>query len=77
MEVYYSCPLDVCEERDVKGLYAKARSGIIKNYTGVGSSYEEPKSPDMVINTNEMGIEESVSGLLDYLLIDKKIFLNK
>lgn len=77
VEVYCSCPLDVCEKRDAKGLYAKARSGIIKNYTGVGSSYEEPDNPDIVIDTSESTIEESVKILVDYLVNDKKIFLDK
>ncbi|MFH2046118.1 MAG: adenylyl-sulfate kinase [Pseudomonadota bacterium] len=77
IEVYCSCPLDVCEARDAKGLYAKARSGVIKNYTGVGSSYEEPENPDLVIDTSVSTIEESVNLLVDYLVNDKKMFLNK
>lgn len=69
-EVFINCPLEVCEERDVKGLYAKARRGEIRNFTGIDSPFEIPKSPSIDVKTNEMTLESS----LDYLynsIIDK------
>lgn len=60
IEVYCKCPLEVCEERDVKGLYKKARKGEIKNYTGISSPYEPPTSPDIVLKTDEQSLNECV-----------------
>jgi adenylylsulfate kinase len=60
IEVYCKCPLEVCEERDVKGLYKKARKGEIENYTGVSSPYEPPTSPDLVLKTDEQSLNECV-----------------
>ncbi len=54
IEIYVATPLEVCEKRDRKGLYAKARAGIIKNFTGVSDPYEVPKSPEMVIDTTDI-----------------------
>ena len=68
-EIYVNTPLDICEQRDEKGLYAKARAGIIKNFTGIDSPYEEPENPDVEIKTVEMSIEESVQEILDKLLL--------
>jgi adenylylsulfate kinase len=68
IEVYCRCPLDVCEKRDVKGLYKKARSGAIANFTGLTSPYEEPETPEIVVNTSEQPIEECVGVIIDYLL---------
>jgi adenylylsulfate kinase len=68
IEVFCSCPLDVCEKRDVKGLYKKARSGAIANFTGLTSPYEEPERPEIVVNTSEQPIEECVGVIVDYLL---------
>jgi len=67
-EVYVNTPIEVCEERDVKGLYAKARAGIIKNFTGVDAPYEEPERPDIEIKTNEMTVEQATDALLDKIL---------
>lgn len=67
IEVYVSTPLEVCEQRDVKGLYAKARAGKIPNFTGVTSQYEEPTSPDVVIDTSKLNIQESVDHLVTVL----------
>lgn len=64
IEVYVSTPLEVCEKRDVKGLYKKARNNEIPNFTGISSDYEIPKSPDIVINTDGKTIDESV----DYIM---------
>lgn len=65
-EVYCKCSLEVCEQRDVKGLYKKARAGIINNYTGISSPYEEPISPNLTLITDN-NIEENVNILLEYL----------
>jgi adenylyl-sulfate kinase len=64
VEVYCECPLDVLEDRDVKGLYAKARSGEIKNFTGVSDPYEAPDNPEVIINSAEEGVEESVAKII-------------
>ena len=67
-EIYVNTPLEVCEQRDEKGLYAKARAGILKNFTGIDSPYEEPENPDVEIKTIELNIDESVQKILDKLL---------
>lgn len=67
-EVFVNTPIEVCEERDVKGLYAKARAGIIKNFTGVDAPYEKPERPDIEIKTNEMTVEQATDALLDKIL---------
>lgn len=59
--------LEVCEQRDVKGLYKKARSGIIKDFTGIHSVYEEPYSPEIEIDTSKNKIEDCVSQIISYL----------
>ena len=53
VEIFCDCPLEVCEARDVKGLYKKARAGIIKNYTGISSPYEIPRAPDLRLETGK------------------------
>jgi len=68
-EIYVNTPLEVCEERDIKGLYAKARAGLIKNFTGIDSPYEEPENPSVEIKTTECSISESVQIILDKLLL--------
>lgn len=65
IEIFCDCSLEVCEERDVKGYYAKARAGLIKNYTGISSPYEEPLSPDLVVPTGSISLEESVDMVLE------------
>ena len=72
-ELYVKCSLKKCEERDVKGLYKKARNNEIKNFTGINDPYEEPPNPDVVINTEEYTTEESVSKILDFLKLKKCI----
>ncbi len=68
IEIFVSTPLEVCEQRDVKGLYKKARNGEIPNFTGINSPYEEPKNADLVINTNEVELDKAVDIILDYFL---------
>ena len=67
LEVHVATPLEVCEERDRKGLYAKARAGIIKGFTGISDPYEEPESPELRIDTSGISQEEAVQQLLVYL----------
>jgi adenylylsulfate kinase len=67
LEIYVKCPIKVCEDRDPKGQYKKARAGIIKNYTGISAPYEEPENPDLIIDSQKLTIEESVSKVLDLL----------
>lgn len=67
MEVYVNAPLEVCESRDVKGLYALARSGEIKNFTGIDDPYEEPLNPEVICYTAKESIEESVGKVLTEL----------
>ncbi|MGL5788149.1 MAG: adenylyl-sulfate kinase [Bacteroidales bacterium] len=68
VEVYIDTPLSVCEERDVKGLYKKARAGEIKEFTGISSPFEAPENPDLRIDTSAQTLEESVNQLLDFIL---------
>jgi adenylylsulfate kinase len=67
IEVYVNCTLEVCEERDVKGLYAKARKGLIPNFTGVSAPYDAPAFPDIEVNTAEETVEESVNKIIEYV----------
>ncbi|KPN13528.1 adenylylsulfate kinase [Bacillus australimaris] len=66
-EVFVKCDLNVCEERDPKGLYKKARNGEIPFFTGIDSPYEEPASPELVLDTGELSREESKQRLVDYV----------
>ncbi len=67
MEIYCHCPLDICEKRDVKGLYRLARAGQIKNYTGISSPYEEPTNADLVVDTGNQSLEASVQSVMRQL----------
>ncbi len=67
VEVYVKCPLEVCIERDPKGLYKRALAGEIKHMTGLDDPYEEPLNPEVVIDTSILGVEECVDRILDYL----------
>ncbi|HNV20098.1 MAG TPA: adenylyl-sulfate kinase [Candidatus Hydrogenedentes bacterium] len=67
VEVYLKCAVDVCESRDVKGLYKKARAGEIKEFTGISAPYEEPLNPELVIDTAAETLEESTRKVLAYL----------
>ena len=67
VEVYVKAALEVVEERDTKGLYKKARAGIIKNFTGISDPYEEPESPEVTVDTGAESIEESAEKILSFL----------
>ncbi|MBD0379752.1 adenylyl-sulfate kinase [Paenibacillus sedimenti] len=67
LEVYVKCSLEECERRDPKGLYKRARSGELPNFTGISAGYDVPKRPDIVIDTERLTIEESVRLLIDQL----------
>ena len=74
LEVYVSTPIEECERRDVKGLYAKARRGEIKNFTGISAPFEAPAHPALTLDTSALSLEESVNKLLELILprIQKK-----
>lgn len=67
IEVYVDVPLDEAEKRDPKGLYKKARAGEIKNFTGISDPYEAPESPELVLHSHKMSLEEEVDALIDML----------
>ena len=67
IEVFVDCPLEVCERRDVKGLYEKARAGKIPEFTGISAPYEEPLKPEITVRTGAQSVEESVAQILGYL----------
>lgn len=75
MEVYVSTPLETCEQRDVKGLYAKARKGEIKSFTGISAPFEAPEHPALSLDTTQLNVQQSVQRLLDMIL--PKVQLNK
>lgn len=68
IEVYVECPIEVCEKRDVKGLYAKARAGEINDFTGVNSPFEAPDKPEILVNTVTMTQEECIDKIVKYIL---------
>ena len=68
LEIYCQCPIEICEQRDVKGLYKKARAGEIPFFTGIDSPYEAPVRPDLVINTCDLNLEDSVQEVLILLI---------
>lgn len=67
IEIYCQCSLQVCESRDVKGLYKKARAGEVKEFTGISSPYEAPENPELIINTDANSITECVQQIIAYL----------
>ena len=77
IEIYVKCPLEVCEQRDVKGLYKRARKGEIKHFTGIDSAYEEPEKADIVIDTSVMSIDESVNTIINYMIKHSYIVLTR
>lgn len=68
IEVFVKCPLSECEKRDPKGFYKKARSGQIKEFTGISAPYEEPENPEMVLETDKANLEECIETILNYLI---------
>lgn len=67
VEVYVKCPLDVCEQRDVKGLYRKARTGELKNFTGITAPYEYPEKPDLIVETDKLTVDEATEKIYNYI----------
>lgn len=67
-ECYVKCPLDICEERDPKGLYARARRGEIENMTGISAPYEEPENPELVLETDVLTVDESIDCVMRFLI---------
>lgn len=77
IEVHVNCSLECAESRDPKGLYKKARSGEIKNFTGIDAPYEPPLNPEITLNTDQMTLEEEVEKILDYLQEQRYLILYK
>ena len=77
IEIYIKCPLNLCEDRDIKGLYKKARAGEIKQFTGIDSPYEEPVDPELIIDSDELSIDECVNEIISYLVKHSYIVTNK
>lgn len=67
IEVYCRCPLEVCEQRDVKGMYRRARAGEIKEFTGISAPYEEPEAAELVLDTHHLSQDESIEAVIHYL----------
>jgi adenylylsulfate kinase len=67
IEIYVQCSLEVCEARDTKGLYKKARTGEVKDFTGISAPYEEPLNPELTIDSSKLSVEESTRAILNYL----------
>ena len=68
LEIFVNTPLEECEKRDTKGLYAKARRGEIKNFTGISDVFEAPKNPTLKVDTSKLSVEESVAKILEVIL---------
>jgi adenylylsulfate kinase len=73
IEVFVRCPLDECERRDPKGIYKKARSGEVREFTGISAPYEEPERPEIILDTDKMTLEESVEAVMNYLIRNEYI----
>lgn len=73
LEVYIDSSLEVCEKRDPKGMYKKARNGEIKNFTGISSPYEAPLNPEIYVNNNEANLNDLSNEIINFLLINKYI----
>jgi adenylylsulfate kinase len=67
IEIYCKCSLEICEQRDVKGLYKRAKKGEIKEFTGISSPYEAPENAELVVDTGNLSLEECVDIVLNYL----------
>lgn len=75
IEIYCRCPVEICEMRDPKGMYKKAKAGEIKEYTGVSAPYEEPETPDLIIDTHLLALEDSVEKVFRF--IEERLSLSK
>jgi len=73
IEIFCRCPIEICEQRDPKGHYRKARRGELKNFTGISSPYEEPQNPELILDTADFSIDECVDKLIQFIV--KKFFL--
>ncbi|HHL43628.1 MAG TPA: adenylyl-sulfate kinase, partial [Hellea balneolensis] len=67
VEIYVNTPLAVAEKRDVKGLYAKARAGLIKNFTGIDSEYQPPQNPEIIVDTVHLSADQAAEKIVQYL----------
>ena len=76
IEVYLKCDISICEKRDPKGLYKKARNGIIKNFTGVSDPYEAPERPEILLETDKLTVEQNVKSVFDFLQEKQILTLN-
>ena len=72
-EIFISTPLEVCEQRDVKGLYAKARAGEISNFTGISAPFEEPANPELDVPTHKMSIEDATNMVVSFVIEHVKL----
>jgi adenylylsulfate kinase len=70
IEIFVDCPIEICEQRDVKGLYKKARAGMIKNFTGIDSPYEKPENPAVHIQSGYEGLQESIDKIIQIILAE-------
>ena len=68
VEIFCDCSLEICEKRDVKGLYAKARGGEIPEFTGISAPYEVPENPELHLKTDKMSLKDCVDTVVNYLL---------
>lgn len=76
IEIHVQCPLDICEERDIKGLYQKARRGEITQFTGIDSPYEQPRNSEITVDTSALSIDEATNKIIAYLVAHSYIKLN-
>jgi adenylylsulfate kinase-like enzyme len=67
IEVYVNAPIEVCEQRDPKGLYAKARAGVIKEFTGISAPYEPPTRSEIELRTDKLTVAESVASIIEFI----------
>ncbi len=74
VEIYVKCCIEECERRDPKGQYKKARAGIIKDFTGITSPYEEPENPDLVVDTEKLDLDSSTQKVLEFLVERKFLY---
>jgi adenylylsulfate kinase len=68
IEVFVNAPLEVCEKRDVKGLYSRARAGEVPEFTGISAPYEAPDNPEIVVHTDSQTVEESAASVMEFLI---------